>query len=271
MSAQTSMPAQMAPLPSFRLRVRYAKRGRLAYLGHLEVIHTIERAVRRAAMPYAVSQGFSPHMRVGFTSALPVGTSSSCEWFDLFLTDLVPAPEALRRLCAASAPDLMPDLAGYIDLRTPALTAEITRVGYRIELVPAPGRSYGTESVRAALESIRARQCIPYQRGKKAKELDLEKTLLGFTVVGEPCSLLILTLDTLCDNEGSLRPEILLAALDQELTRCDDPIVSTGIQNLVSFERYRVERIYQKIVLEDGSLADPLDVSSASVARVVEP
>ena len=50
----------------FRLRVRYGKRDRLKYLGHLEVIHTIERIVRRAGLPYAVTQGFSPHMRVGF-------------------------------------------------------------------------------------------------------------------------------------------------------------------------------------------------------------
>lgn len=53
----------------FRLRVRYGKRDRLKYLGHLEVIHTIERIVRRAGLPYAVTQGFSPHMRVGFSSA----------------------------------------------------------------------------------------------------------------------------------------------------------------------------------------------------------
>ena len=35
----------------FRLRVRYGKRDRLKYLGHLEVIHTIERIVRRAGCP----------------------------------------------------------------------------------------------------------------------------------------------------------------------------------------------------------------------------
>ena len=40
----------------FRLRVRYGKRDRLKYLGHLEVIHTIERIVRRAGLPYAVTQ-----------------------------------------------------------------------------------------------------------------------------------------------------------------------------------------------------------------------
>ncbi len=48
----------------FRLRVRYGKRDRLKYLGHLEVIHTIERIVRRAGLPYAVTQGLlSAHAR----------------------------------------------------------------------------------------------------------------------------------------------------------------------------------------------------------------
>ena len=86
----------------FRLRVRYGKRDRLKYLGHLEVIHTIERIVRRAGLPYAVTQGFSPHMRVGFSSALPVGTSSTCEWYDLFMTEFVALDEAFERLAAAS-------------------------------------------------------------------------------------------------------------------------------------------------------------------------
>ena len=42
----------------FRLRVRYGKRDRLKYLGHLELIHTIERIVRRAGLPYAYACGF---------------------------------------------------------------------------------------------------------------------------------------------------------------------------------------------------------------------
>ena len=53
--------------------------------------------MRRAGLPYAVTQGFSPHMRVGFSSALPVGTSSTCEWYDLFMTEFVALDEAFGR------------------------------------------------------------------------------------------------------------------------------------------------------------------------------
>ena len=145
----------------FRLRVRYGKRDRLKYLGHLEVIHTIERIVRRAGLPYAVTQGFSPHMRVGFSSALPVGTSSTCEWYDLFMTEFVALDEAFGRLAAASPADLAPIEAAYIDVRTPALTAQLTRLSYRIDLhldpeAPVSADVRSTRCARATASTTRA-------------------------------------------------------------------------------------------------------------------
>ena len=47
----------------FRLRVAYAKDGRLAYLGHLEVINTVERSIRRSGLPFSVGNGFARRMR----------------------------------------------------------------------------------------------------------------------------------------------------------------------------------------------------------------
>ncbi len=48
----------------FRLRVAYPKLGRLKYLGHLELIHTVEQVVSRAKLPYSVTQGLSPQILI---------------------------------------------------------------------------------------------------------------------------------------------------------------------------------------------------------------
>ena len=85
-------------MADFRLRVTYAETGRLVMLSHLEIARALERAVRRAGLPYAVSQGFSPHMKQAFGSALPVGVGGLEEIFDVSLTDYVPPEEALARL-----------------------------------------------------------------------------------------------------------------------------------------------------------------------------
>lgn len=251
----------------FRLRVRYAKSGRLAYLGHLEVIQTVERIVHRAKMPYAVTQGFSPHMRVGFSSALPVGTSSTCEWYDLFLTELVPAPEAFSRLLAASPQDLAPDLCAYIDVKAPALTAQITRNGYRIVLTPRAGYILDPTQVAHSIEVLTGQGVIEYQRGRKMKKLDLAQSLVSFEMEAKEGGELALTLDTRVSNDGSLRPEVLLAALDRMVVGgeyASSPIVSTGIQELVSIERYAVCRISQHGEDENATLLPVLEVADVS-------
>lgn len=254
----------------FRFRARYVKHGRLAYLGHLELAHTIERVVRRAALPYAVTQGFSPHMRVGFTSALPVGTASDAEYFDVWLTDYVPAGEALERLSAAAPADMAPAELSYLDLRAPALTAEITRALYRVELATARD-DVDAACVSGALDQVIGKGSIPYVRGKKQKELDLATTLVSASCSAADDCRIALDLDTRVSNEGSLRPEILIAALDRAL--CPDrefegPIVSSGIQDLHAFRRYSVCRTAQYVEDADGSLLSPLRAGETTSAPI---
>lgn len=263
----------------FRLRVAYPKLGRLKYLGHLELIHTVERTVRRASLPYAVTQGFSPHMRIAYTSALPVGTSSICEYYDVFLTELVPTEDALARLRDASPVDMRPLSAGYVELRRPAMTAEITRVSYTVRLVFREGCVPAPDAFAAAIKRLGAQDEIPYTRGKKQKTLAVGRVLewVAARFAGDGSA--VLTLMTRCDNEGSLRPEILIAALDQALrglvSGVDEEIVSTGTQRLATIASSEVERVCQAIVDDDGNetlpLGHALDVPTDSLhARVSE-
>ena len=67
------------PEPSFRFRVVFGKTGRLKLLSHLEVARACERAVRRADLPFAVTRGYTPRMKVAFGPALPVGAEGVAE------------------------------------------------------------------------------------------------------------------------------------------------------------------------------------------------
>lgn len=115
----------------FKLRVTYSKAGRLALLSHLEIARALERMVRRAGLPYAVSQGFSPHMKIAFGSALPVGVGSTCEIFDLALTDYLAPQKALAALQATAPADLMPKSAEYLEPRAPAASVAFPVSVYR--------------------------------------------------------------------------------------------------------------------------------------------
>lgn len=118
----------------FRLRVRYVKHGRLAMLSHLEVTHALERIVRRSALPFALSQGFSPHMKMAFGPALPVGVGGDEEVFEVQLTSYVAPEKALAALAASAPADLAPISCAYVEPTAPAASVAYPVSSYRVEL-----------------------------------------------------------------------------------------------------------------------------------------
>ena len=53
-----------------RVRVKFAKTGAMKFIGHLDVMRYFQKALRRAGMVVAVSEGFSPHMIMSFAAPL---------------------------------------------------------------------------------------------------------------------------------------------------------------------------------------------------------
>lgn len=105
-----------------RTRVRYAKTGKLRFVSAIDLGRLWERALRKADLPIAYSEGFSPHPKVSFTDALPLGLASTGEYAELTFAapvDLDTAmaalnaafPEGLQVLAAAEAEDGAPRLA----------------------------------------------------------------------------------------------------------------------------------------------------------------
>lgn len=117
------------------MRVRLAKTGRARFLSHLDLQRAVERILRRADLPIAFSQGFNPHPRVSFGSALATGTSSEGEFLDVELTRPVApeefvartnavAPAGLRVLEARRAPEGGASLAALLDAAEYRITLE---------------------------------------------------------------------------------------------------------------------------------------------------
>lgn len=128
----------------FRLRICYAKTGRLRYLSHLETMRCLERSIRRAGLPFLVSQGFSPHMRTSFGWALPVGVSSQCEYIDVLVGEFVEPDEVREMLSASMPPDMQAQDVRYVDSAARCLEEEFPYSVYVCEFVlEAPATDAG--------------------------------------------------------------------------------------------------------------------------------
>ncbi|MCL2135943.1 MAG: TIGR03936 family radical SAM-associated protein [Coriobacteriia bacterium] len=222
---------------SFRLRIAFAKQGRLRWLSHLELSRALERLIRRSGLPYAVSQGFNRHMRFASSPALPVGTSGLHELFDVWLTKYVSPEEALGMLQAAAG-DAIPVLGvEYVSSKLKGLQATHTAHRYIVtfrynqnegQAEQQADSEQGTavsakelEGLQASLDALRERSPLTLTSKGKAKNYDLNGIIIEpFTIEGTLASdgSIQLTCSLRNSNEGSLRPEqYLLAALGSQV------------------------------------------------------
>jgi radical SAM-linked protein len=95
---------KQAPPPVQRLRVRYAKRGRLRFTSHRDFSRAFERAVFRARLPMAYSSGFNPHPRISYAGAAPTGSASEAEYLELALAEVLD-PAAVHVALDQAMPD----------------------------------------------------------------------------------------------------------------------------------------------------------------------
>lgn len=72
-----------------KYRLKFSKEGPIRYIGHLDVMRYFQKAIRRANLPIAYSEGFSPHQIMSFAFPLSVGYTSEGEYFDIELTEQV--------------------------------------------------------------------------------------------------------------------------------------------------------------------------------------
>lgn len=117
-----------------RFRVRFGKRGDMRLVSHLDLVRLVDRAVRRAAIPVAYTNGFHPSPRISIANALTLGATSDGEILDLELKAVLDMA-LLREQLAAQFPADIPILSvEEVPLRSPAATALITEAEYLIDL-----------------------------------------------------------------------------------------------------------------------------------------
>lgn len=143
-------PPQQPP-PVQRLRVRYAKRGRLRFTSHRDFSRAFERAVFRARIPMAYSSGFNPHPRISYAGASPTGAASEAEYLELALAEVLVPAEVHRELDEALPPGL--DVLAVVESPGGSLSDLLQASRWRLEVdVPRADAERAVEAFLAADE-----------------------------------------------------------------------------------------------------------------------
>ncbi len=233
-----------------KLRVRFEKHGKVRFTSHRDVARIWERAIRRAQLPVAYSEGFNPRVKVSFGLALSTGHESDAEYLDIELdseradgVDLDTLPRQLTDLLPVG---ITATAVAPVDRRTPSLQQAVTSCTWRIDVTDVD-----VETVAGAVARALAADTLVVTRERKGKQVtdDLRPLVLSLDVEGPMEDGVRLTAE-LGTQPRAVRPSELLAALDPPLA-----------------ER-RIHRISQWTTTDDDQRSEPLPRSASSSASV---
>jgi radical SAM-linked protein len=226
-----------------RLRLRYAKRGRLRFTSTRDFQRALERALRRTGVPMAYSQGFNPHPRISYANAAPTGTASEAEYVELAVVKRLD-PDKLRAALDEALPDGL-DVLDVVEVRAPDLAERLEASVWTVEL---PGIDEATAAAAAA--ALLEREQVEVSRLTKSgmRTFDARGPVVRLTARaaspeadGTPCAILDLVVRHVTP---SVRPDDVLAALRL-------------VADLVPPIPARVTRLAQGPLVDGASDGDP--------------
>ena len=241
--------ARPAPVRDFaptiqKIRLKYAKRGRLRFSSHRDFQRAFERALRRANVPIAFSTGFSPHPKVSYNNAAPTGTASEAEYIEIGVT-VECDPDRIRLALDEALPPGL-DIIDAVISNSPDFASRLEASVWHLEF---PGVTH--DQLESAVSAFLVETEVLVERLMKTgiRTFDARSAVL-FAEVHPPESIpldpecAILTL-VVRHSVPAVRPDDVLAAL----RRVDDLVPPTPV---------RVTRLAQGPLAPDGQgVGDP--------------
>lgn len=196
-----------------RLRVTFARGEALKYITHLDLMRFWERALRRARIAVAYSEGFSPHPQISLAAPLPVGVTSRAELMDIFLAEVLTPQCFLLNLGCQLPPGLTLLEAHEAPLTLPSIQSQMRAAEYRVQVSPA----VDVEVLDHAVRDLLARETIPWrqQREREVRSYDL-RPLIQDLCIQRDGERLFLWMRLQADGTAAGRPDQVMGALGLE-------------------------------------------------------
>ncbi|MBD2580230.1 TIGR03960 family B12-binding radical SAM protein [Oscillatoria sp. FACHB-1406] len=200
-----------------RFRVYFGKLGQLRLLSHLDLVRLFDRAVRRASIPIAYTNGFHPGPRISIASALSLGMTSSGEVVDFELRETMEREEFRERLAAALPPDIPLYSIEEVTISSPSANKLLEKAEYLLTVLLPEGTT--AEALKDWVEAVQNSAEIEFEKttksGKK-QQVNLRDRLFDLEVVSVIEKEAQLHYLGSCQNDGTvLQPEHLIYMLER--------------------------------------------------------
>ena len=170
-----------------KLRIKFSKFGTMKFIGHLDTQRYFQKLIRRAGIPAAYTEGFSPHQKLSFAQPLGVGVESRGEYFDLEIVDEraegLSSAEIIKRLNATKAEGIEVTGCVRLDEKAKNAMASVFAADYLLDL--KEGFECPFDMDKAIKDFNNAKSYILVKETKKTKrELELKDLVYKLKIEG---------------------------------------------------------------------------------------
>ena len=199
-----------------KVRVKFSKEGAVKFIGHLDVMRYFQKAIRRAGIDVAYSEGFSPHMIMSFAAPLGVGVTSTGEYFDMELRSVSSSRQLTERFNAVMAEGIrVLSVREIPEGKAHAAMSLVAGADYLVSFRPGKGLAEGWED---RVEEFLAQPEIVILRKTKRSEKETDIRPWIYRMEAREDSIF---LQLAAGSVHNLKPELVLEAfsgfLGQEL------------------------------------------------------
>lgn len=190
-----------------RFLIKFTKNREFKFISHLDLMRTLTRAFRRAAIPVAYSKGFNPHPNISLAAPLPVGVSSDCEYGDIEIEGEISVNDIYERVNPTLSPGIQILEAFNILEKQPPSMALVEAARYEIIF---EGNLENNEIALITERILDATQILRLKKTKSGeKEVDIRPLILELK--GEQENSRNITFECVIStgSKANLNPEVL--------------------------------------------------------------
>ncbi|VAX21138.1 FIG092679: Fe-S oxidoreductase [hydrothermal vent metagenome] len=191
----------------FKYRLTYTKTGLVKFLAHLETVSVLTRAIRIAKLPVMYSEGYSPHPRISFGPALPVGVESYAEAMDIEFSSKFAAEPLLQILNSVTPRGFNFTDCEEISIGTKSISSLIKGAEYKIAFRNAMPEEQINTAIKSFMES---ESRIIVREGPSGKSIDTRPMIKEITTISNLAGIRFKTVNS---PTGSVRPNEVVKAL----------------------------------------------------------
>ena len=230
-----------------KIRTRVIKGSEVRFISHLDFMNTITRALRRADLPIAYSQGYNPRPELSFASALAVGLTSDSEYIDFVLRKEIAPVEFKNRLNEKFPSGIRIAEAREVSLGLDSLMSVINAGRYLVQL--EFNRLLKAGEVSEIIDDFMEQEKIEIirrRRNKSDRELDLRPMIFSLELVGVGKKEATVNMLVQTGSSGNVRPQEVMRAL----ANCYEVVKSPKMINIHRVGLY---------IKEGAKLKDPIE------------